>query len=84
VLAHLSSALAAKAKAAKGSQRCDAPSFVVASGEFDECGSQLFDRIEGSPLAYLCVVERWLLHRAGFGQDPTVVPAARCADVLRP
>jgi hypothetical protein len=26
----------------------DEPSFVVTSGEFDECGSQLFDRIEGS------------------------------------
>ena len=26
----------------------DEPSFVVASGELDECGSQLFDGVEGS------------------------------------
>ena len=26
----------------------DEPGFVVASGELDECGSQLFDGIEGS------------------------------------
>jgi hypothetical protein len=27
----------------------DEPGFVVASGELDECGSQLFDGVEGPP-----------------------------------
>ena len=58
----------------------DEPGFVVAIGELDECGSQLFDGVEGSHPQQvllqgsdeaLCdAVALWLSHEGGRSFDP--------------
>src|SRR6516162_5859773 len=58
----------------------DEPSFVVASGELDECGSQLFDGVEGphpqqvllqgSDEALCDAVALGLSHEGGRSLDP--------------